>query len=293
MGTGYDCMDELASGDNKNINAVAYKNRQLLRAVMEKYGFNPYPKEWWHFTLNNEPYPATYFNFPVKRKISDMSLTLQASQQLLLVTTSDWNAMKGMLQRYQRSSLKEKWRAVGKPVPVVIGEHGMAWGVNSASQYSKQLYKKEGDLRTPAGVFAIGSAFGFAPDPVIKSKIPYLAIKDSVVCVDDVNSRYYNQVIDKAGVAHPDWNSSEAMRQIPPYELGAIISYNSEKPVSGAGSCIFMHIWRNADTGTSGCVAMSEEDLKQVLAWLNHGKKPVIALFTKEEYQRYINNIRT
>jgi len=41
-------------------------NRMLLQTVMEKQGFKPYPKEWWHFTLKQEPYPDTYFNFNVE-----------------------------------------------------------------------------------------------------------------------------------------------------------------------------------------------------------------------------------
>lgn len=65
MGTGYDCMDKLAHGDNLNINEQAYENRQMLRALMQEYGFVPYPDEWWHFTLKDEPYPHTYFNFAV------------------------------------------------------------------------------------------------------------------------------------------------------------------------------------------------------------------------------------
>lgn len=65
MGTGFDCLDPTAHGDNTEINLVACHHRQLLKAIMEKYGFAPYPQEWWHFTLANEPYPNTYFDFPV------------------------------------------------------------------------------------------------------------------------------------------------------------------------------------------------------------------------------------
>jgi D-alanyl-D-alanine dipeptidase len=66
MGTGFDCMDVIAHTDNKDINPTAQENRQLLANVMEKYGFKPDADEWWHFTLANEPYPTTYFNFPVR-----------------------------------------------------------------------------------------------------------------------------------------------------------------------------------------------------------------------------------
>lgn len=65
MGTGFDCLDETAYPSNKSVGKIAYQHRMLLRSVMMKYGFVPYSKEWWHFTLKNEPYPNTYFNFAV------------------------------------------------------------------------------------------------------------------------------------------------------------------------------------------------------------------------------------
>lgn len=67
MGTNFDCMDVLSHNDNTSINTVAISNRMLLKTLMQKYGFTPYQEEWWHFTLENEPYPDTYFNFPILR----------------------------------------------------------------------------------------------------------------------------------------------------------------------------------------------------------------------------------
>lgn len=67
MGTGYDCLDELSHPTNRNISATAYNNRMLLRDIMFKYGFKGIPTEWWHFTLSDEPYPDTYFNFPIQK----------------------------------------------------------------------------------------------------------------------------------------------------------------------------------------------------------------------------------
>jgi D-alanyl-D-alanine dipeptidase len=66
MGSGYDCLDEAANVFNPNIPQLSRDNRMLLRNIMIKYGFEPYDKEWWHFTLKNEPYKNQYFNFPVE-----------------------------------------------------------------------------------------------------------------------------------------------------------------------------------------------------------------------------------
>lgn len=65
MGTGYDCFDPLSHPGNAAVGTVPYHHRQLLRALMEKNGFAPYDEEWWHFTLKDEPFPATFFDFPV------------------------------------------------------------------------------------------------------------------------------------------------------------------------------------------------------------------------------------
>lgn len=65
MGGGYDCMDEVSHIDYQNLKPTAFYNRLLLSQVMMRYGFKPYAKEWWHFTLKNEPFPKTYFDFPV------------------------------------------------------------------------------------------------------------------------------------------------------------------------------------------------------------------------------------
>lgn len=69
MGTGFDCMDALSHGTNRTINKLAYEHRMFLRQLMINNGFEPYAYEWWHFTLKDEPYPTTYFNFKVEKGI--------------------------------------------------------------------------------------------------------------------------------------------------------------------------------------------------------------------------------
>jgi D-alanyl-D-alanine dipeptidase len=65
MGTPFDYFDELSHPDNRDVTDEQYRNRMLLQQVMVRNGFAPYECEWWHFTLENEPYPDTYFSFPV------------------------------------------------------------------------------------------------------------------------------------------------------------------------------------------------------------------------------------
>jgi D-alanyl-D-alanine dipeptidase len=66
MGTGWDCFDPLSHTANPQISGQQRANRLLLKTLMEKHGFRNYEKEWWHFTLVNEPFPDTYFDFVVE-----------------------------------------------------------------------------------------------------------------------------------------------------------------------------------------------------------------------------------
>lgn len=65
MGGTFDYFGQESHPDYKNITEEQYANRMLLREVMLRHGFKPIDEEWWHFTLANEPYPDTYFTFPV------------------------------------------------------------------------------------------------------------------------------------------------------------------------------------------------------------------------------------
>ncbi len=66
MGTSFDCFSPKSAFAADGVGAEPHANRTKLRSAMTQYGFNPYDKEWWHFTLGAEPYPNTYFDFPVR-----------------------------------------------------------------------------------------------------------------------------------------------------------------------------------------------------------------------------------
>jgi zinc D-Ala-D-Ala dipeptidase len=65
MGGGHDLMDPISHHGAKGITLVEAINRQYLRSIMKTCGFSSYDCEWWHYTLKDEPYPDTYFDFPI------------------------------------------------------------------------------------------------------------------------------------------------------------------------------------------------------------------------------------
>ena len=66
MGTGFDCFHSLSHTENIKLTSQQRTNRLLLKSLMDKYGFKNLAEEWWHFTLRNEPFPKTYFDFEIK-----------------------------------------------------------------------------------------------------------------------------------------------------------------------------------------------------------------------------------
>ena len=84
MGGTFDYFGELSHPDYTGITEEQYANRMLLREVMMRHGFRPLEEEWWHFTLENEPYPDTYFTFPINSdSLRTASSEAPAEEQLL------------------------------------------------------------------------------------------------------------------------------------------------------------------------------------------------------------------
>jgi zinc D-Ala-D-Ala dipeptidase len=215
------------------------------------------------------PHPRSYSNAALPEIYAPL---LKDTSQAIVVITADWNAVDGSLQRYEKR--EGNWVTVGDKIPVVVGKNGLAWDELAEPSVPGAPVKKEGDGRSPAGIFTIGQAFGFAPSAP-ELKLPYLPLNTSTECVDDSNSNDYNQIVDREQILYPNWNSSEKMRTIDAYKQGAVIDYNADH-FPDAGSCIFLHIWSGPGHGTAGCTAMPEANLTQVLYWLDESKKPVL-----------------
>lgn len=215
--------------------------------------------------------------------------SLKSVEQMLVVTTKDWTSVPGELRRFERPKASQPWREVGSHIPVVVGRGGLGWGrglhpVDPASGPAK----KEGDGKSPAGIFGLSAAFGLAePEKVKGIKLPYLQLLSGIECVDDPASRHYNSIVDRARIAQPDWSSSEKMREIgAEYRLGIVVEHNTELREAGQGSCIFLHIWKGPERGTSGCTAMAGDKIELLLAWLDPDARPVLVQLPDTEYRR-------
>ena len=196
----------------------------------------------------------------------------QASEQLILIVSDDFNTTHAVLTRYEKE--QNCFNKVGEAIPVNLGRNGLAWGIGESGFTPKadEPIKKEGDGRAPAGIFKISKAFGYASR--IRTKMPYVQADKELICVDDSQSKYYNQIIDKNESDNP--KSFEWMRRDDKlYKMGLVIDHNAEAK-KGAGSCIFFHIRKSETAPTAGCSAMKENDLRNIIKWLDPAKKPKV-----------------
>jgi L,D-peptidoglycan transpeptidase YkuD (ErfK/YbiS/YcfS/YnhG family) len=212
---------------------------------------------------------------------------IDASRQLVVVITPSWTSTVGTMTQFGRATQNSAWDRLGSSVPIVVGRTGIAWGVGFDNASTDGPHKREGDGKSPAGIFPLDTAFGFAPrDSVRTVRLPYVQLLPTTDCVDDTASTQYNTVVDKAAVSRVDWNSAEHMREVPQYRIGVIVGYNASPPVKGRGSCIFLHIWAGPASRTAGCTAFDEAKLFEMMAWLDPLKRPLLVQLTAAEYEK-------
>ena len=144
------------------------------------------------------------------------------------------------------------WHAVNTSEPAVLGDSGMAWGPDfHGIALRGEPQKSDGDMRSPGGIYRVGRSFGFAAS----SRPAYLQLLPrKTVCVDDPSSPAYNTITTRAAIGsnvHTEDMSGNL------YRRGLVIDYPTDAAAK-SGSCIFIHVWRAAERGTSGCVGLPE-----------------------------------
>ncbi len=212
-----------------------------------------------------------------------------SSAQLLLVLTPSYEATQGFLYKFQREKNDAAWKKVGEAIPIVVGRSGLGWGegLHAGIPVDRPL-KREGDGRSPAGVFTLSTAFGFASTKEMRGlHFPYLQITEALECVDDGASQHYNTLVDRNKLGASDWQSSEKMFLIKhDYRLGVFVEHNTQPSRPGFGSCIFLHIWSKPTEPTIGCTAMADDEMEAIIKWLRREAKPVLVQLPQAEYAR-------
>ncbi len=199
------------------------------------------------------------------------------SRQLLLVRAASWDATSGVARLYVRDAPTEPWRPVGASAPVSLGRAGLAWGrgLHALAHVDGPL-KREGDGRSPAGVFDLRRATGYDDAPPAGARLPYERATPTLRCVDDVQSPLYNSLVDEARV-RKTWTSAEDMRRADElYRLVVWVGHNDAPVEAHAGSCIFLHLRTGPQSVTAGCTAFDAPALEALLAQLDPRARPLL-----------------
>lgn len=215
-----------------------------------------YIDRWYYFNQNGSWVPST---------IADQFTSIKDNNQLILVTTLGYSTYNAKIRTFEKFDNKwyEKLNISG-----YIGKEGFA------------ATMKEGAKKSPRGKYTIGTAFGRYQNP--GTKLPYRQITNDDVWVDDSASTLYN-TWQKESENNGHWSSAEKMN-ISAYNYGFVINYNTVERIPGAGSAIFFHV---ANDYTLGCTGTAQNNVINILKWLDPGKHPVIIQSPESEIGNY------
>jgi len=218
---------------------------------------------------------------------------IESAGQLVLVVAPDWNAKTGTMYLFDRTD--QGWSQYNVPWKVVLGDSGLAWGVGVHTNPLNERLKKEGDHRSPAGVFELGEFFGYDSTPPPGIRFPYRQATKIIHCVDDTGSLFYNSFVGENQVVRDSagrfpWKSSEVMRlDSSDYKYGIVVRHNP-RAIPGKGSCIFLHLMTADSSATTGCTAMGEANMLFLMQWLDPDKHPLFVELPAAAFREYLLN---
>jgi D-aminopeptidase len=207
------------------------------------------------------------------------------SRQIVLSLSAGWDATRAVVQAYERSRPEALWTPVGAPIEGSLGRSGLAWGRGLHVEGLDGPVKREGDGRSPAGVFDLRLATGYAEAPPSGTRLPYRKATPTLRCVDDPRSSHYNRLVDERETTK-DWSSAEDVRREDDlYRLTVWVGHNDSPVLAGGGSCIFLHLRERPDATTAGCTAFEGEAMTRLLRWLDPKARPVLVQLPDAEYR--------
>lgn len=205
---------------------------------------------------------------------------LHTSRQLILIVASGWNTPQGEMFLFSRENTHSPWKRLENTTPCMLGRNGLAWGRGLVDQDIPGPRKKEGDGRTPAGLFPLPLVFGYDSFATAKQsgvRMPYFELTSSMVCVTDGHSAVFNEIADTRNPKGASWTRQERMvRDNNANRLGVFVGHNRRDPKPEAGSCVFLDIQPIQPTG--GSIGCPEAVVRQIMVWLDPASNPAIAI---------------
>jgi Uncharacterized protein conserved in bacteria len=186
--------------------------------------------------------------------ISSLKIAAEIDQLVLVIGKKDCNAAVSYYEKDGNGKWKKQFSVNGE-----VGLRGISY------------HKKEGDKKTPAGLFTFTVAFGIKPDP--GAKLAYRKVTEYDYWIDDPNSPYYNLWVNSKEI--PGTYTSEHLIDCNPSYHYSININSNPKCKKGQGSAVFLHC-TSGKKGTYGCVAIPEKYMKILLKHLDQSARILI-----------------
>ena len=182
--------------------------------------------------------------------------------------------------------LFRSWSEAGQPIPCRLGRKGLGQGRGLAAALPGGPVKREGDGRTPAGVFPIPAAFGYASaEDAARAgvRLPYVAVNDRTSCVTDAGSPLFGKVVGPGERPEGGLRQDRMARDDGANAWGVVIGHNLGAADSQAGTCLFLNVRPAGGPATGGSVGIPAEAAAALAAWLDPAAKPVVAVVPEAE----------
>ncbi len=196
--------------------------------------------------------------------------TPKTTTQLIVVTSTEYKNTDAKLYCYSRENSDAQWRLDLGPIATKIGRGGLA-------PYGEM---SEWGAMSPQGEYDLGYLFGVAPQAPEGCRLAYRQITTHDFWIDEAEDPNYNHWVsgEEPEASHErlilgDWR----------YDLVIPMHYNINPTVPKRGSAIFFHLWKDENTATGGCVAISRENMEAVLRWMDPKRRPRMRLGLESE----------
>jgi L,D-peptidoglycan transpeptidase YkuD (ErfK/YbiS/YcfS/YnhG family) len=209
------------------------------------------------------------------------------SSQCLVGIAESWDSSSATLRFYRKSG--NEWKPDGESWQSRLGKNGLIWGHGIHPIPSGAVTKKEGDMRSPAGVFALGGVWGYASSIPKHPQLFYRQVTSRDLWVEDPASPQYNRNVILKHEPTSAWEKKQQMKQNDPaHSLKLFIAHNAPpKAIPNAGSSIFFHIWRaGGSKPTAGCTTMEEAKLRTLISRIEPASRPLYVLLPKADYEK-------
>ncbi len=187
---------------------------------------------------------------------------LNGNKLILVEADNSSNTSKAKIYCYDKTADGYWWNCLGDGNALTedayIGENGSGYDITADSK------------KTPSGIWTLGEGFYIGEKP--DTTYPMFEITENTYWITDEKSKFFNKKVE--GTDQKDWSKADHMiSSEQSYKYGIVVNYNTDDPVKGKGSAVFIHC---GDKPTEGCIAVPEDIMQTILELFDKDSKPMV-----------------